>query len=153
MRKVLTVKELIDVLSAIENKDLEVYVRGSTWWIVPCNQVIEDGDSLVLASYMEFNKERVDELFNVYNEYQQYKNSLQTPTKEKIEFKVKTGAQDRVFGSVSAKQIEKKLNDMGYSVDKKNIIIDSALSSLGTHIISIALHKKVIAKVKINLVK
>ena len=47
----------------------------------------------------------------------------------------------------------KKLNDMGYSVDKKNIIIDSALSSLGTHIISIALHKKVIAKVKINLVK
>lgn len=73
--------------------------------------------------------------------------------KEKIEFKVKTGAQDRVFGSVSAKQIEKKLNDMGFSVDKKNIIIDSALSSLGTHIISIALHKKVIAKVKINLVK
>ena len=60
MRKVLTVKELIDVLSAIENKDLEVYVRGSTWWIVPCNQVIEDGDSLVLASYMEFNKEKVE---------------------------------------------------------------------------------------------
>ncbi len=62
IRKVLTVKELIDVLSAIENKDLEVYVRGNTWKIVPCNQVIEcsgDGDCLLLASDMEFDTEKV----------------------------------------------------------------------------------------------
>ncbi len=62
IRKVLTVKELIDILSAIENKDLEVYVRGNTWKIVPCNQVIEcsgDGDCLLLASHMEFDKEKV----------------------------------------------------------------------------------------------
>ncbi|MBR1432708.1 hypothetical protein [Ruminococcus sp.] len=62
MKKVLTVKELIDVLSAIENKDLEVYVRGNTWVMVPCNQVVEcsgDGDCLLLASHMEFDKEKV----------------------------------------------------------------------------------------------
>ena len=57
--RVLTVKELIEVLSAIDNKNLEVYVRGNTWMMVPCNQVIEcsgDGDCLLLASHMEFDK-------------------------------------------------------------------------------------------------
>ena len=62
MEKVLTVKELIEKLSAIENKDLEVYVRGNTWWMVPCNEVIEcsgDGECLCLASHKEFNQDEV----------------------------------------------------------------------------------------------
>ena len=67
IRKVLTVKELIDVLSAIENKDLEVYVRGSTWWIVPCNQVIEDGDSLVQTS-AEIGDISLETVCNLLNE-------------------------------------------------------------------------------------
>lgn len=96
------------------------------------------------------NEREKEEEKNLIKECEKVKNKLEN---EKIEFKVKTGEQDRVFGSVSAKQIEKKLNDMGYNVDKKSIIIDSALSSLGIHIVSIELHKKVVAKVKINLVK
>lgn len=96
------------------------------------------------------NERKKEEEENLIKECEKIKNKLE---KEKIEFKVKTGAQDRVFGSVSAKQIEKKLNDKGYNIDKKSIIIDGALSSLGNHIVSIELHKKVIAKVKINLVK
>ena len=71
----------------------------------------------------------------------------------KLEFKVKVGKSDKVFGSVSAKQIEKELKNKGYDIDKKSIIINSSLSSLGTHIVDIELHKKVVAKVKVNLVK
>lgn len=62
MRKTLTVKDLIERLSAIENKDLEVYVRGNTWWMEPCNEVIEcsgDGDCILLASHKEFNRDEV----------------------------------------------------------------------------------------------
>ena len=73
--------------------------------------------------------------------------------KEKIDFKVRVGTQDRVFGSISAKQIEKELKNKGYDIDKKSIKIDGTLSSLGTHIVSLELHKKVIAKLKVNLVK
>ena len=39
------------------------------------------------------------------------------------------------------------------NIDKNNIKVDSPLSSLGTHIVKVELHKKVIANVKINLVK
>ena len=71
----------------------------------------------------------------------------------KLEFKVKVGKSDKVFGSVSAKQIEKELKRLGYDIDKKSIVIMGALSCLGTHIINIELHKKVVAKVKVSLVK
>lgn len=73
--------------------------------------------------------------------------------KLKINIKVKVGAQDRVFGSVSTKQIVTELKKLNFDVDKNKIKIDIPLSSLGTHIVKIELHKKVIADLKINLVK
>jgi len=71
----------------------------------------------------------------------------------KITFKVKTGQSDRVFGSISPKQIVEELKNRGYNIDKKQIKIDGSISSLGFHNVDIELHKKVIAKVKIELTK
>ena len=48
-----------------------------------------------------------------------------------LSFKVKTGAGDKVFGSVSPKQIKDELEVKGYKVDKKQIELDHAISSLG----------------------
>lgn len=73
--------------------------------------------------------------------------------KEKFQFKVKTGAQDKVFGSISAKQIETELKNKKYDIDKKQIKITDSLSSLGFHNVDIELHKKVIATIKVELVK
>lgn len=73
--------------------------------------------------------------------------------KLKINIKVKVGEQDRVFGSVSTKQIVTELKKLNFDIDKNKIKIDGSLSSLGTHIVKIELHKKVIANLKINLVK
>lgn len=73
--------------------------------------------------------------------------------KENIKFKVKTGAQDRVFGSVSAKQIATELQNKKYDIDKKQIKIIAPLSSLGFHNVDIELHKKVIATIRVELIK
>ena len=73
--------------------------------------------------------------------------------KLKINIKVKVGAQDKVFGSVSTKQIVTELKKLNFDIDKNKIKIDGSLSSLGTHIVKIELHKKVIADLKVNLVK
>lgn len=72
---------------------------------------------------------------------------------ESFIFKVNTGSENKVFGSVSAKQIEKALKEKGYEIDKRDILISSSLSSLGFHYVDIHLHKKVTAKIKIQLVK
>ena len=73
--------------------------------------------------------------------------------KEKIVFAVKTGKDEKVFGSISSKQICEKLNSMGYDIDKKNVIINNSLSVLGTNFVDIELYKKVICKLKVELVK
>ena len=70
-----------------------------------------------------------------------------------IPFKVKTGAQDKVFGKVSTKQIADKLKEMGYTVDKKCIKLDSDLDTLGVHDVEVILHKRVTFKLRVNLQK
>lgn len=68
-----------------------------------------------------------------------------------LEFKVKTGEHDRVFGSISVKQIKQKLED--YNIDKNMIDMKTPLSSLGYHNISINLYKDIKANVKVLLFK
>ncbi|MBR1376512.1 MAG: 50S ribosomal protein L9 [Bacilli bacterium] len=70
-----------------------------------------------------------------------------------LEYKVKTGAGDKVFGTVSTKAIAEELKNRGYNIDKKNIMLDNAISSLGIHNVKIELHKKVIAEVKVSVSK
>jgi len=73
-------------------------------------------------------------------------------TKEVI-IKVKTGEQDKVFGTVSSKQICEELKKQNINIDKKKIIIDSPIDTLGTHIVKIQLHKKVEGEIKVILKK
>jgi len=70
-----------------------------------------------------------------------------------LNFKVKTGSQDKVFGSISPKQIKESLEKKGFVIDKKQIDIKSSLSTLGFHDVKINLHKQVIAKIKVHLEK
>lgn len=70
-----------------------------------------------------------------------------------LKFKVKTGTQDRVFGSVSPKQIITELKNRGYDIDKKKLTLKEAISSLGFHEVPVELHKKVIALLKVELTK
>lgn len=73
--------------------------------------------------------------------------------KERILFQVKTGEHDRVFGSVSPKQIKEALNKKGYQIDKRQICLENNLTTLGYHEVEIELYKGVIAKLKVQLVK
>lgn len=74
---------------------------------------------------------------------------------EKLElvFSVKTGKDDRVFGSISQKQIKDALDEKGYNIDKKQIEFDHSISSLGYHDVKINLYKDIFVKIKIKLEK
>lgn len=66
-----------------------------------------------------------------------------------VKFKVKTGKDGRMFGTISSKQIADELKKMGYDIDKKKITCDHSLDSLGTHIVKVNLHKKVVCDLKV----
>lgn len=84
--------------------------------------------------------------------------NLATELKEKLEkdtleFKVKTGDYDKVFGSISVKQIKDALSKKGYSINKNQIIISTPIASLGFHYVQINLYQKISAKLKIHVIK
>lgn len=97
----------------------------------------------------ELNQKQLEEDQKV-TEYEKIKKALENKI---IDFKVKTGAQDKVFGKISTKQIAEKIAKLGYKIDKKCIKLDYDLSTLGVSDVEIILHKKVSFKIKVNLIK
>ena len=69
-----------------------------------------------------------------------------------LEIKV-TANKGKMFGSISTKQISDELKKKGITIDKKNIITNDQLSSLGIHEIEIKLYKKVSANLRIKLLE
>ena len=72
--------------------------------------------------------------------------------KETIEFKVKTGEGDKVFGSISIKQIKEELEKKGYKIEK-SMIEHTTISSLGFHNVDINLYANITATIKVHVVK
>ena len=119
------------------------------------NFLIKNGYAI---KYTSRSKEILDNQIEVRNENEKKLIEECNKIKKELEkkeysFKVNTGAGDKVFGSVSSKQIAEALTKDGYKVDKKKIKIDDSLTSLGTHIVKIELHPKVIVDLKVKLVK
>ena len=101
----------------------------------------------ILNNEIKERKIQEDKLIDSFN---QIKKKLEN---KEISFTVKTGTNDKVFGNISTKQISQKLKDLGYDIDKKLISCNSNLDSLGTHIVKIKLHKKVVFEIKVILKK
>lgn len=95
------------------------------------------------------NKKQRQEDENLRKEALLIKKQLES---EKIVFTVKTGNHDKVFGSISVKQIKDKLNE-NYKIEKKQIILENPISSLGFHEVKIVLYKEIIATIKIEIKK
>ena len=95
------------------------------------------GSKKVLDQELYIRKKEEDLKVDKYNEI---KNKLEN---KNIEFKVKTGNMDKVFGNVSSKQIVEELKKLGFNIDKKCIKINQNIDSLGVHKVLIELHKKV----------
>ncbi|MBN1829734.1 MAG: 50S ribosomal protein L9 [Deltaproteobacteria bacterium] len=64
----------------------------------------------------------------------------------------KVGENDKLFGSVTAKDIESALAARGIAVDRKKIIIGDPIKAIGTYQIKIKLHSGVTAEVALSVV-
>ena len=105
------------------------------------------------TSHNRLSKEKEEERKHeetLIKEANKLKDKLAT---KKITFKVKTGAGDKVFGSISTKQIADELKKNGFEIDKKQINLDIPIASLGFFDVEINLHKKVKATIKVEVVK
>jgi large subunit ribosomal protein L9 len=69
-----------------------------------------------------------------------------------LKFARKVGEQDKLFGSVTSKDVHEALSGQGYEIDRKQIHLPEPLKSLGTHEVDVKLHSEVVAKLKVTVV-
>lgn len=69
-----------------------------------------------------------------------------------LEFTANGGKDDRMFGSISSKQIKDELGKKGYNIDKKQIKMES-INCFGFHNVNIELYKDVVATLKVSIKK
>ena len=69
-----------------------------------------------------------------------------------VTFKAKAGKDGRMFGNISTKQVAEELIKVTkINIDKRKITSDVTINSFGITMVNVELHKKVIAKVKVQV--
>lgn len=67
---------------------------------------------------------------------------------------IKAGEGGRTFGSVSTKEIGKAVSDqLKLDIDKKKMVLEEPIKSLGTHEVPVKLHKDVTAILRVKVVE
>jgi large subunit ribosomal protein L9 len=69
--------------------------------------------------------------------------------KSTVKIPVKVGTTGKLFGSITNLQISRALKDMGYDIDRKDILILDEITEVGKYKIKVKLHKEV--QVEMNL--
>lgn len=70
-----------------------------------------------------------------------------------LTFTRRAGEHDALFGSVTSADIAHELEGRGFNVDRRKIELDQAIKSLGEYEVPLKLHRDVIVKIKVTVVK
>jgi large subunit ribosomal protein L9 len=63
------------------------------------------------------------------------------------------GDTGQLYGSVATRDLAELITSGGFNIDRKQIVLDRPIKSLGLHDITVALHPEVLVKVSINVAR
>jgi len=64
----------------------------------------------------------------------------------------KAGESGTLYGSVTSTEIAELLAQKGIEVDRRRIVLDESIKTVGTHDVSIKLHREVVGRFKVEVV-
>ena len=113
---------------------------------------------LIKNGYTKGSNERLQNELDIKAREEEKEIEKANKIKEKLNdvcltFKVKCSNDGKVFGSISSKQISDKLNELGYSIDKRDIKLNETLNTLGIYNVEVVIYKKVKGNIKVELKK
>lgn len=74
-------------------------------------------------------------------------------SKVTLTFPVQTGKDDKLFGSVTLKDIAEGLVEQGIEIDRRKIQLPQPLKELGTFSVPIKLHREVVKEISVTVIK
>ena len=74
-------------------------------------------------------------------------------SKVELTIEVKVGEEEKMFGSITNKDIHKELIDKGFELDKNQISVNEPIKALGIYHITIKVAKDITSDVKVYVIK
>lgn len=66
-----------------------------------------------------------------------------------LEFKVRAGEEDKIFGSVTTVMIAEKLKEAGFDIDRKKVLLEDPIKALGIYSVEIKVYPGITSAVKV----
>jgi len=66
---------------------------------------------------------------------------------------VKVGEDDKLYGSVSTADIAKELENQGFEIDKRQVLLEEPIKKIGVYTIDVKLHREVVVPIRVWVVK
>lgn len=86
-------------------------------------------------------------------ERQEYEALAKKVSAVSVTITAQVGKDDKMFGSVTGRDVAERLAEQGFPVDRRKIILDQPIKGLGTFTVPVKLYKDVTATVAVHVVK
>lgn len=97
------------------------------------------------------NKQKAEEANRIAEETAAAKVVAEKLNGKTLDFEIEVGERGKAFGSIGTKEISEKLEGMGFSVDKKDIVVSGPIKREGVYDVDLKLYKGVSAKIKVSV--
>ena len=68
-----------------------------------------------------------------------------------LKFDLKSGEEDRLFGSLTSQMIVDAIADKGFNITKKEVVLKEPIKHIGKYFVDINLGNELVAKIKIKI--
>ena len=118
------------------------------------NYLIPKGIAIVAnkKNLVQIEKQRAAILERAAKIRQEFEALAEQLEKLELEIPVKVGEEEKLYGSVTTMDIAKAIEDKGYQVDRKKILLPEPIKSLGEYEVPVKLSPDVTATVKVKVV-
>ena len=66
---------------------------------------------------------------------------------------VKVGEDEKLYGSVSTADIAKELENQGFEIDKRQVLLEEPIKKIGVYMVDVKLHREVVVPIRVWVVK
>lgn len=97
------------------------------------------------------NNQKEAEAFHKAEELKQIKETAKNLNGTEVTIKIKCGEGGKVFGSVTSKEIASKLEELGFNIDKKKIVLKEAIKNVGIYKLDVKFIEGVSSKITVTV--
>lgn len=65
---------------------------------------------------------------------------------------IKSGENGKIFGSIISKEVASALQNSGFDIDKRKIVLNDAIKSIGNYKIAIKLYPEIVATINLQVI-